>query len=206
MESELFKNFINNEVNIKQILQQGTPIDNLPTYEILQDRVLSLLTRIVVKVNIDRGTPQNNEFLAQQVISVVTPESTQSDSLSSPATQAYLERKREIEEMKAEGKYIPPLPQEKTGSQEMRERKAIPLSERTIKISSSPSSGNENEITSSLDSNSSSSPYGIRSGGKKTRKHRRHFKNKRTKRRNSRTRRRTTKKHKRARKNNRSRK
>jgi len=206
LESELFKNFINNEVNIKQILQQGTPIDNLPTYEILQDRVLSLLTRIVVKVNIDRGTPQNNEFLAQQVISVVTPESTQSDSLSSPATQAYLERKREIEEMKSEGKYIPPLPQEKTGSQEMRERQAIPLSERTIKISSSPSSGNENEITSSLDSNSSSSPYGIRSGGKKTRKHRRHFKNKRTKRRNSRTRRRTTKKHKRARKNNRSRK
>ena len=55
--NELFNNFINNEVNIKQILQQGTSVINLPTYDVLQERMFKLMGEIVVKVNADRGTP-----------------------------------------------------------------------------------------------------------------------------------------------------
>ncbi len=55
--NDLFNNFINNEVNIKQILEQGTPVVNLPTYDVLQDRMFKLMGEIVVKVNADRGTP-----------------------------------------------------------------------------------------------------------------------------------------------------
>jgi len=55
--NELFNNFINTEVNIKQILEQGTPVVNLPTYDILQERMFKLMGEIVVKVNADRGTP-----------------------------------------------------------------------------------------------------------------------------------------------------
>jgi hypothetical protein len=55
--NDLFNNFINNEVNIKQILEQGTPVVNLPTYDVLQERIFNLMGEIVVKVNADRGTP-----------------------------------------------------------------------------------------------------------------------------------------------------
>jgi hypothetical protein len=55
--NKLFNNFINNEVNIKQILQQGTSVDNLPNYIVLKDRIFKLMGEIVVKVNSDRGTP-----------------------------------------------------------------------------------------------------------------------------------------------------
>ena len=55
--NDLFNNFINNEVNIKQILEQGTPVANLPTYDVLQERMFNLMGEIVVKVNADRGTP-----------------------------------------------------------------------------------------------------------------------------------------------------
>jgi hypothetical protein len=53
----LFNNFINNEVNIKQILELGTPVENLPDYTVLKDRMFKLMGEIVVKVNADRGTP-----------------------------------------------------------------------------------------------------------------------------------------------------
>jgi len=53
----LFNNFINNEVNIKQILEQGTSVENLPDYTVLKDRMFKLMGEIVVKVNADRGTP-----------------------------------------------------------------------------------------------------------------------------------------------------
>lgn len=55
--NKLFNNFINNEVNIKQILEQGTSVDNLPNYNVLKDRMFKLMGEIVVKVNADRGTP-----------------------------------------------------------------------------------------------------------------------------------------------------
>ena len=53
----LFNNFINSEVNIKQVLEQGTPVQNLPSYGVLKDRIFKLMGEIVVKVNSDRGTP-----------------------------------------------------------------------------------------------------------------------------------------------------
>jgi hypothetical protein len=55
--NELFRNFINNEVNIREILQQGTPVENLPNYKVLQNRIFKLMGEIVIKVNGDRGTP-----------------------------------------------------------------------------------------------------------------------------------------------------
>jgi hypothetical protein len=55
--NKLFNNFINNEVNFKQILEEGTSVDNLPNYEVLKDRIFRLMGEIVVKVNADRGTP-----------------------------------------------------------------------------------------------------------------------------------------------------
>jgi len=55
--NQLFGNFINNEVNIKQILETGTPADNLPDYQVLKDRIFNLMSEIVLKVNADRGTP-----------------------------------------------------------------------------------------------------------------------------------------------------
>jgi hypothetical protein len=55
--NKLFNNFINNEVNIKQILEEGTPVDNLPTFQVLKDGIFELMGEIVVKVNVDRGTP-----------------------------------------------------------------------------------------------------------------------------------------------------
>jgi hypothetical protein len=58
--NKLFTNFINNEVNIKEILQQGTPVENLPNYDVLQNRIFKLMGEIVVKVNADRGTPIGN--------------------------------------------------------------------------------------------------------------------------------------------------
>ncbi len=57
LDNPLFNNFINNEVNIKQIMEEGTPVENLPTYEVLQERMFKLMGEIVVKVNADRGTP-----------------------------------------------------------------------------------------------------------------------------------------------------
>lgn len=56
LDSELFKNFINNEVNIKQILEQGTTETDLPSHLVLKNRIAYIMTRIVTKVNIDRGT------------------------------------------------------------------------------------------------------------------------------------------------------
>ena len=58
--NKLFTNFINNEVNIKEILQQGTPVENLPNYEVLKERIFKIMGEIVVKVNADRGTPIAN--------------------------------------------------------------------------------------------------------------------------------------------------
>lgn len=57
LDSELFKNFINNEVNMKQILEQGTSESGLPSHMVLKNRIDAIMTRIVTKVNMDRGTP-----------------------------------------------------------------------------------------------------------------------------------------------------
>lgn len=59
LSNKLFTNFINNEVNIKGILEQGTSVNNLPDFHILKNRIFTLMGEIVVKVNADRGTPLN---------------------------------------------------------------------------------------------------------------------------------------------------
>jgi hypothetical protein len=59
IESDLFKNFIN-EVDIKNILNQGTNTENIPEYNVLQDKVYNLLSKISIKINIDRYIPENN--------------------------------------------------------------------------------------------------------------------------------------------------
>jgi hypothetical protein len=65
LDSDLFKNFINVEVNIKQILEEGTSVDNLPSYIDLQNRITGLMNRIVKKVNVDRlGTQEGIEDIA----------------------------------------------------------------------------------------------------------------------------------------------
>lgn len=79
LDSKLFDNFINNEVNIKNILQQGTEIDNLPTYNILKDKVYNLLSRIASKINIDRGSPENN---INNVDYLQTPPSQSTDAIA----------------------------------------------------------------------------------------------------------------------------
>ena len=118
------------------------------------------MSRIVTKVNIDRGTPEYNEFLAQPSLSVAMPVAP----LQNNSTIAFLERKKQIEETKAKGIYTPPPNQVNLSEV----RQVLPLQERTIKISSSPSSG-EGEVTSSLSSNSNGrSPIKTgRKGGKK---------------------------------------
>jgi hypothetical protein len=72
--NDLFNNFINNEVNIKQILEQGTPVANLPTYDVLQDRMFNLMGEIVVKVNADRGTPITSSPLASGISGISVDE------------------------------------------------------------------------------------------------------------------------------------
>jgi len=164
LESELFKNFINNEVNIKEILKQGTHSDDSLNYQLLQDRVLSLMTRIVTKVNIDRGTPQNNMFLKEPALN-------------------------NLEEVPLENILEEELPQSV-------ETSTINLKRTADETEGQPS---EKKISSTSDDNMDSA------GGKKTRKNKRQFKNRRTKRNTKRTKRKT-RKNKRIRKNNKSRK
>jgi len=57
LNNKLFNNFITNEVNIKQVLEQGTSVINLPNYNVLKEKIFKLMDEIVVKVNSDRGTP-----------------------------------------------------------------------------------------------------------------------------------------------------
>ena len=96
LDSELFKNFINNEVNMKQILEQGTAETELPSHVVLKNRIGDIMTRIVAKVNIDRGTPLD----------------TTNDAVASGVKPSYEERKAERLKKKAEE-------DEKTRAQQM---------------------------------------------------------------------------------------
>ena len=80
--NELFNNFINNEVNIKQILEQGTSVVNLPTYDVLQDRMFKLMGEIVVKVNADRGTPITSSPTASGIPGITSDERAKRAALS----------------------------------------------------------------------------------------------------------------------------
>ena len=92
LNNNLFKNFINSQVNIKQVLQQGTSVVNLPKHEVLKDKIFKLMGEIVVKVNADRGTP------------ITTPTASGIPGISSEerASRAALGQQR-YEENKAKG-------------------------------------------------------------------------------------------------------
>lgn len=81
--NKLFSNFINNEVNIKQILQEGTSVDNLPDYTVLKERMFKLMGEIVVKVNADRGTPIGATTLSTTATTLST-DSQPTDSTALP--------------------------------------------------------------------------------------------------------------------------
>lgn len=176
MESELFKNFINNEVNIKQILQQGTPIDNLPTYEILQDRVLGLLTRIVAKVNIDRGTPQYNMQIDESNVSnSKTPSSSSIVGISSEERAAAAAKGQQKYEEKLAMGLLPEI--KKTGIHTIQD---FPNKDRSEDISQDTSN-----IMFAKSSTSSSSPNSnSRKGGRKTKKNKKRLRKMKSTRRN----------------------
>ena len=204
--SPIFKEYAD-KINFRDILNSDVP--DVDTYQ-LALKSNELFLEIGRKIISDTNGEVNNTLLDltsnnQLPLKNNLKEETPSLDISAQNDPyGFLERKKQIEQMPSNRTYTQ---QEKTGSQEMRERQAAKtFEERTTRISSPPSSGNVGEVISSLGSDSSSSPIKSPTGGKKTRKHKRHLKNKRTKRRNSRTKRRITKKHKRARKNNKSRK
>ena len=80
--NELFNNFINNEVNIKQILEEGTSVINLPTYDVLEGRMFKLMEEIVVKVNADRGTPITSSPTASGIPGITSDERAKRAALS----------------------------------------------------------------------------------------------------------------------------
>ena len=57
LDSEIFKNFINNEVGIREMLLNEPP--RVRTYQELKNDVYVQLKRISEKINSDRGTPVN---------------------------------------------------------------------------------------------------------------------------------------------------
>lgn len=67
----IFKQFLTNEVGFKQIMEQGTSVDNLPGCEELRDRILNLMKQISVKVNADRGAT----FVASGITGLTLKES-----------------------------------------------------------------------------------------------------------------------------------
>jgi len=72
IESDLFKNFIN-DVDIKNILLEGSEVTNIPEYTVLQDNVYNLLSNIVIKINVDRNSSQNNINQSNVNIIMATP-------------------------------------------------------------------------------------------------------------------------------------
>ena len=103
LRTELFKNFINVEVNIKQILEQGTPVEGLPSYMHLKDRIYNLIHRIVAKVNVDRGTPLAADNVAGQI--VPPSEESEADNVAGQIVPPSEESEAEID---VAGLIVPP--------------------------------------------------------------------------------------------------
>lgn len=159
--NELFRNFINNEVNIKEILQQGTPVENLPNYEVLKDRIFKIMSEIVVKVNADRGTPITKQGIvaptAEQGVASGIPGISSAERASRAAIQ-----QQKFEENKNLG-ITTPTPQFKPFDTE---------NIRTGKDLFTYSTGSDENIVKSTTSSSS------RSGGKKSRRNKQQKKKK----------------------------
>ena len=164
----LFSNFIAKEVNIKQILEQGTPASNLPRYEVLKKRIFKLMQEIVIKVNADRGTP----IVPRDTAAGVT-------GLPSPADRALQAERGQRRYLAKQS--ISPIQKSEPTLKPFDKSRIID----TSKMFNYSNGSSENTVRSSSTSSNRS-----RSGGKKTRKHnsynrkrtkkRRQFRNKRT--------------------------
>jgi len=159
--NELFTNFINNEVNIKEILQQGTPVENLPNYEVLKDRIFKLMSEIVVKVNADRGTPIAEQGIVAPIAEQDVAAGIQGISSAERASRAAIQQQK-FEENKNLG-ITTPTPQFKPFDTE---------NIRTGKDLFTYSTGSDENIVKSTTSSSS------RSGGKKSRRNKQQKKKK----------------------------
>jgi hypothetical protein len=90
--NQLFKNFINEEVNIKGILQseptegisESSPTEGLPSYMKLKQKVRDLIHKIAVKVNADRGTPLDAEIDDAIAAGIQTPDTTIVEDIQTP--------------------------------------------------------------------------------------------------------------------------
>ena len=82
LKSDLFKQFINNEVNIKTILQEGTPVENLPSYQILQVKIYNMLSKISKKITNDRGISLNETPVEIDVSSETTMSPISNDNMN----------------------------------------------------------------------------------------------------------------------------
>lgn len=98
LNNKLFKNFITRQVNIKQVLEQGTSVVNLPKHQVLKDKIFKLMGEIVVKVNADRGTP----ITSSPVPTAPTASGIPGISLEERASRAALGQKK-YEENAAKG-------------------------------------------------------------------------------------------------------
>jgi len=148
--NKLFKNFIVNEVNIKDILETGTSVDNLPNYEVLKDRIFNLLGEINSKVNYDRGTSLT--ILGSQGVD----NSIYGISSEERAKRASLGQQKYDEIQKKETKSLKPFDKSK-----------IMFGKDIFSYSSG---SDENTVKSTTSSSKSK-------GGKKTRRHNKYKKN-----------------------------
>jgi hypothetical protein len=165
----LFGNFINNEVNIKQILETGTPADNLPDYEVLKDRIFNLMSEIVLKVNADRGTP------------IGPPASVDSDAAAGIPGISREERKESV--LRGQERYLQTLSQ----NQPLQEPTLKPFDpERVVDASKlftytkdgSPANMVESTTSSSTRSKGGKKSYRQKRNTRKTKNHRKSYKNK----------------------------
>ena len=122
LDSELFKNFINVEVNIKEILERGTSETDLPSHMVLKNRISDIMTRIVTKVNNDRGTPLEvaNDAVASGVKPVMEEVMEEGNGALSGVKPSYEEIKAQRLKKKAEE-------DEKTRAEQMEMLKKINL-------------------------------------------------------------------------------
>ena len=165
----LFGNFINNEVNIKQILETGTPADNLPDYEVLKDRIFNLMSEIVLKVNADRGTP------------IGPPASVDSDAAAGIPGISREERKESV--LRGQERYLQTLSQ----NQPMQEPTLRPFDpERVVDASKlftytkdgSPANMVESTTSSTTGSRGGKKSYRQKRNTRKTKNRRKSYKNK----------------------------
>jgi hypothetical protein len=156
LNSELFCNFIKNQVNIKEILQVGTSSENPLSYEVLKENVYNLLSRVANKVISDRRQVSIDPGLTDEengVIGDMTPVSQ--FGLTKEEEKVRLARLIKQDENYQKNKINKPNKTRKIGT--------FTLADLSKKEPNSTSSNSTTSTTSTTASNG-------RRGGRKTRK------------------------------------